>query len=91
MELELKNLYDDFRDGDTIKAYAKMIGEDAKKLKKPINIMEVCGGHTHTIMKFRNFYLIISSLYMVQVVLYVSCQKRESTTRMYLVCKKMSS
>jgi hydrogenase expression/formation protein HypD len=33
MELELKNLYDDFRDGDTIKAYAKMIGEDAKKLK----------------------------------------------------------
>jgi hydrogenase expression/formation protein HypD len=52
MSLELKNLYDDFRDGDTIKAYAKIINEDAKKLKKPINIMEVCGGHTHTIMKF---------------------------------------
>jgi len=52
MELELKNLYDDFRDGETIKAYAKIIAEDAKKLKKPINIMEVCGGHTHTIMKF---------------------------------------
>jgi len=52
MGLELKNLYDDFRDGDTIKAYAKIITEDAKKLKKPINIMEVCGGHTHTIMKF---------------------------------------
>jgi len=51
-ELELKNLYDNFRDGDTIKAYAKIIAEDAKKLKKPINIMEVCGGHTHTIMKF---------------------------------------
>ena len=51
-ELELKNLYDDFRDGETIKAYAKIITEDAKKLKKPINIMEVCGGHTHTIMKF---------------------------------------
>jgi len=51
-ELELKNLYDDFRDGETIKAYAKIIAEDAKKLKKPINIMEVCGGHTHTIMKF---------------------------------------
>ena len=50
--LELKNLYDDFRDGDTIKAYAQIIAEDAKKLKKPINIMEVCGGHTHTIMKF---------------------------------------
>jgi len=52
MGLELKNLYDDFRDGDTIKAYAKIIAEDAKKLKNPINIMEVCGGHTHTIMKF---------------------------------------
>lgn len=50
--LELKNLYDNFRDGDTIRAYAKMIAEDAKKLKKPINIMEVCGGHTHTIMKY---------------------------------------
>ena len=52
MELELKNLYDDFRDGDTIKAYAKIIAEDAAKLERPINIMEVCGGHTHTIMKF---------------------------------------
>jgi len=51
-ELELKNLYDDFRDGKTIEAYAKIIAQDAKKLKKPINIMEVCGGHTHTIMKF---------------------------------------
>ena len=50
--LQLKNLYDDFRDGKTIQAYAKIIAQDAKKLKKPINIMEVCGGHTHTIMKF---------------------------------------
>jgi hydrogenase expression/formation protein HypD len=52
MGLELKNLYDDFRDGEIIKAYAKIIAEDGKKLKKPINIMEVCGGHTHTIMKY---------------------------------------
>jgi len=52
MSLELKNLYDDFRDGETIKAYAKIIAEDADKLSHPINIMEVCGGHTHTIMKF---------------------------------------
>ena len=52
MSLELKNLYDDFRDGKTIQAYAKIIADDSKKLKKPINIMEVCGGHTHTIMKF---------------------------------------
>ena len=52
MKLELKNLYDDFRDSDTIKAYKRIIEEDAKKLQKPINIMEVCGGHTHTIMKY---------------------------------------
>jgi len=51
-ELELKNLYDNFRDSETIKAYAKIIAQDAKKLEKPINIMEVCGGHTHTIMKY---------------------------------------
>lgn len=52
MSLELKNLYDNFRDGETIKAYAKIISEDAEKLDRTINIMEVCGGHTHTIMKF---------------------------------------
>ena len=51
-ELELKNLYDDFRDGKTLKAYAKIIAEDAAKLDRTINIMEVCGGHTHSIMKF---------------------------------------
>ncbi|MCF6205616.1 MAG: hydrogenase formation protein HypD [Sulfurovum sp.] len=51
-ELELKNLYDDFRDGETLKAYAKVIAQDAQKLERPINIMEVCGGHTHSIMKF---------------------------------------
>jgi len=52
MALELKNLYDDFRDGETLKAYARIIAEDAAKLDRTINIMEVCGGHTHSIMKF---------------------------------------
>jgi len=52
VKIALKNLYDDFRDGDTIKAFAKIIYEDAKKLDRTINIMEVCGGHTHTIMKY---------------------------------------
>lgn len=52
VQIELKNLYDDFRDGSTIKAFAKIIHEDAKQLDKTINIMEVCGGHTHTIMKY---------------------------------------
>lgn len=52
MALELKNLYDNFRDGETLKAYAKIIAKDAAKLDRTINIMEVCGGHTHSIMKF---------------------------------------
>ncbi len=60
--LELKNLYDDFRDADTIKAYAKIIKEDAKKLSKTINIMEVCGGHTHTIMKYGILQLLPSNI-----------------------------
>jgi hydrogenase expression/formation protein HypD len=51
-ELQLKDLYEGFRDSKTIKAYKKIIEEDAQKLDHPINIMEVCGGHTHTIMKY---------------------------------------
>ncbi len=39
MKLELKNLYDDFRDGNTIKTFAKIIAGDAKKLDRTINIM----------------------------------------------------
>ncbi len=50
--LELKDLYDGFRDPKIIEGFAKLIKEEAKKLPKPINIMEVCGGHTHSIMKF---------------------------------------
>lgn len=52
MGLELKNLYDDFRNPRTIKSYAALINKEAEKLLKPLHIMEVCGGHTHTIMKY---------------------------------------
>ncbi|MBL3520995.1 hydrogenase formation protein HypD [Arcobacter lanthieri] len=51
-KLELKDLYDGFRDAKVIKAYQKLIDEDLKNYPKTINIMEVCGGHTHTIMKY---------------------------------------
>ncbi|KLD97080.1 hydrogenase formation protein HypD [Aliarcobacter butzleri] len=51
-ELQLKDLYDGFRDSKVIKAYKKLIDEDLKDYDKNINIMEVCGGHTHTIMKY---------------------------------------
>lgn len=45
-------LFDGFRDKDTIFALKKKITEDAKKLPEKLYIMEVCGGHTHTIMKY---------------------------------------
>lgn len=52
MSLQLKDLYDGFRDANVIKALAHEITLEAAKLKAPLYIMEVCGGHTHTIMKF---------------------------------------
>ena len=51
-ELQLKDLYDGFRQPEVIKSYKKLIDEEALKLEKAINIMEVCGGHTHSIMKY---------------------------------------
>jgi len=50
--LKLKDLYDGFRDPDTIRTLAKQIAQEAAKLNEPLHIMEVCGGHTHTIMKY---------------------------------------
>lgn len=50
--LELKDLYSGFRDPDVIKAIAQKINDEAQQLKEPLKIMEVCGGHTHTIMKY---------------------------------------
>ena len=50
--LKLKDLYDGFRDPDTIRSLAKQISQEAAKLDEPLRIMEVCGGHTHTIMKY---------------------------------------
>ncbi|QSX42618.1 hydrogenase formation protein HypD [Shewanella cyperi] len=50
--LELKSLYRVFRDPDTMAALAASIAKDAAHLSEPLNIMEVCGGHTHTIMKY---------------------------------------
>ncbi|WP_345976957.1 hydrogenase formation protein HypD [Sulfurimonas sp. HSL3-7] len=51
-ELQLKDLYDGFRNPDTIRSLAKQIAREAEKLEAPLRIMEVCGGHTHTIMKY---------------------------------------
>lgn len=43
------DLIEGFRDPEHMKALAALI---KKECKSKINIMEVCGGHTHTIMKF---------------------------------------
>lgn len=50
--LTLEKLYQEFRHPEVIRALALEIQQQAQALKKPLNIMEVCGGHTHTIMKF---------------------------------------
>ncbi|WP_299794310.1 hydrogenase formation protein HypD [uncultured Shewanella sp.] len=50
--LPLKSLYQGFRDPSIIAKLAEMIAIEAAKCPEPINIMEVCGGHTHTIMKY---------------------------------------
>ncbi|WP_419770026.1 MAG: hydrogenase formation protein HypD [Candidatus Marinarcus sp.] len=52
MSLQLKDLYDGFRNPQAIKALAKLIEKEAAKLEQSIGIMEVCGGHTHSIMKY---------------------------------------
>jgi hydrogenase expression/formation protein HypD len=50
--IELKQLYQGFRDPDTINNLAEAIHSLANGYEGKINIMEVCGGHTHTIMKY---------------------------------------
>jgi len=63
--LQLKDLYDGFRDPDVIKGYQKRIANEAQKLPHPINIMEVCGGHTHTIMKYGILQLLPKNIHFV--------------------------
>jgi len=51
-DLTLKDLYFKFRNPDTIKALSNQIKKEAQNLKEDLKIMEICGGHTHTIMKY---------------------------------------
>lgn len=50
--LELKDLYEGFRDHKSILAWSEKIKQEAKGLDQKIRVMEVCGGHTHSIMKY---------------------------------------
>lgn len=45
-------LLDGFRQKDAILALSKQIHKLAKNLKTPLKMMEVCGGHTHTLMRY---------------------------------------
>ena len=49
---ELTALTRGFRAPETIRALAKKIQLLSTQLVEPIQVMEVCGGHTHTIMKY---------------------------------------
>jgi hydrogenase expression/formation protein HypD len=50
--ITLNDFYQGFRDPQTIRHLAQLIAQQAAKTDDQINIMEVCGGHTHTIMKY---------------------------------------
>ncbi|MCR4941354.1 MAG: hydrogenase formation protein HypD [Campylobacter sp.] len=46
------DLINDFRDKDKILALSKLIKAKSRDFDRVYNIMEICGGHTHSIMKF---------------------------------------
>lgn len=50
--IALTELYKGFRDPEVIRSLAKEITAYASMIDGNVNIMEVCGGHTHTIMKY---------------------------------------
>ncbi len=62
--MELRDLYDRFRDPAAIKALAKAIAKEAQDLE-PFSIMEVCGGHTHTIMKYGLLQLLPKNIFFI--------------------------
>ncbi|MBW4616046.1 MAG: hydrogenase formation protein HypD [Desmonostoc vinosum HA7617-LM4] len=43
---------DEFREPEKAEALRQRIGKLSQQLEKPIKIMEVCGGHTHSIFKY---------------------------------------
>ncbi|MFV0574964.1 MAG: hydrogenase formation protein HypD [Vibrio sp.] len=58
-------LYQSFREPELVKALAEKIAVKAQDLAEPLYIMEVCGGHTHTIMKYGLKQLLPDSLHFV--------------------------
>lgn len=56
------DLLADFKDPSSILAVGKKIQERAKNLNGELNIMEVCGGHTHAIMRYSLLGLLPSNI-----------------------------
>ena len=52
MEENMQDFINPYRDKQHIMHLSKQINEIAKQLKEDVYIMEVCGGHTHTLMKY---------------------------------------
>ncbi|MGL5040341.1 MAG: hydrogenase formation protein HypD, partial [Aeromonas sp.] len=50
--LSLNDLFQGFREPQVIRALSAKIRALAADLPEPLRVMEVCGGHTHTIMKY---------------------------------------
>ena len=50
--ISLKEIIEGFRNPGFVKSLSKQIHKEAEKLSEPVNIMEVCGGHTHIIAKY---------------------------------------
>jgi len=55
-------LYQEFRQPELVQGLAEQINLQAQGLREPLYIMEVCGGHTHTIMKYGLKQLLPASL-----------------------------
>lgn len=53
------------RSNDVIRAFGKRIEIEAAQLKKPLRIMEVCGGHTHAILQYGLDQLLPESIKLV--------------------------
>ncbi len=60
--LNTKLLLEGFRDNNAILALKRELHEIAKDLQEPLYMMEVCGGHTHTLMRYGLSHLLPESI-----------------------------
>lgn len=62
LDLISLDLIENFRDKDVITGFAKKIAILAQSLKQKLVIMEVCGGHTHTLMRYGLTQLMLENI-----------------------------